>query len=423
MIRTKERVKAMGHLVTGLDIGTTKVTTIIASIQEDESVDVIGVGQVNSRGLERGMVVNLEETVYSIQESIQQAEYIADVKVDRAYVGIAGNHIRGINTSAVVSVASADNEITPEDVNRVMQTAQTMDIPPDLEIIHVFPQGYEVNGVDQVRNPVGLSGTRLEGEVYIVLASTTAVQNIKRAVSRAGVEVAEIVLQPLASSLAVLTGDEKELGVAMLDVGGGTTDIAVFTNGNIRHTAVVGLGGSNVTSDIAIVLPVPMVEARRLKHTFGYSLTSLVDEDQQIMPETGLGGRSAEPVSIQNLAEIIESRMEEIFQFAWREVQRAGLDRVLAGGVVLTGGGAMVKGAPDLARKVFGLPVKLGQPHGVGGLVNSVSSPMNATGIGLVLYGANQERLRGPSGDDGGSNEGSSPLGSAFKWMRNFLTG
>ena len=415
---------AMGRLVTGLDIGTTKITTVIAAVREDDQVDVIGTGQVASRGLERGMVVNLEETVNSISESVQQAEQIAGVKVERAYVGLAGEHIRGITTNAAVSVSRENNEIAEDDVYRVMQHAQAINIPQDLEIIHVFPQGYVVNGVEHVRNPVGLSGNRLEGEIYIVLSSATAVQNIERAVQRAGIQVCEIVLQPLASSLSVLTPDEKDLGVAMLDVGGGTTDIAVFVRGAIKHAAVVGLGGSNVTSDIAIGLTVPMSEAERLKHEHGCALMDMLEGEEEILPLTGLGGRSPEPIELDFLTDVIESRLEEIFEFAWQEVEQAGLDKQLAGGVVLTGGGAMVRGAAELARRIFGLPVKLGVPQGVVGLTESVLTPMNATGIGLVLYGASQESSQPSMQDNDEELAGdANPFGAAVRWMKDFFAG
>jgi len=416
----------MAHVVTGLDVGTTKITTIIASVRDDEQVDIIGAGQVISRGLEHGMVVNLEETVNSIAESVHRAETIAGVEVDRAYVSIAGEHVQGINSNAAIPVGRERNEITPEDVQRVLQNAQAINMPSDLRIIHVFPQGYTVNGMEHVRNPVGLAGSRLEGEVYIVRGSSTAMQNIERAVERAGVEVAELVLQPLASSMAVLEQDQMDMGVAMIDVGGGTTDIAVFVGGSIIHTAVVGVGGQNVTSDIAIKLSVPMLEAKRLKETYAYAMANLVDDDEEITPGAGLGGRKVRPFKTSFLAEIVESQMEEIFSVVWREIERAKLDKMLASGVVLTGGGAMLRGATELARSVFGLEAELGEPMGVVGLTQDVLTPVNATGVGLVLYGATQE-LHAPREEDqpeaDDSSGGKGMLGTIGEWLKDFFTG
>lgn len=419
----------LGHVVTGLDIGTTKVTTIIAEVDDADNVSVIGVGQVPSRGIERGMVVNLEETVQSIVRSVDQAQHMADVRVKAVYTSIAGEHIRGINSHAAVTVGRTSNEISRDDVNRVIEHAQTITIPPDLTIIHVIPQEFVVDSQQHIREPIGLAGSRLEGEVHIVTGAATAVQNVHRAVERAGLEVADVVLQPLASSMAVLSPDEQELGVAMLDVGGGTTDIAVFYRKAIRHTAVVGLGGTNVTNDIASVLRTAMAEAETLKMKYGCALLDLVPEDHDITPPTGLGGRQADKLALRFLTEIVESRMEEIFDFAWREITRTEYRDLLAGGVVLTGGGAMVRGSVELAQRVFGVPVKLGVPTGIGGLSEGVITPMNATGVGLVLYGASREAREHPQqhvaeiGD--GESRDSQPgrLEGVRRWFKEFLTG
>jgi len=417
---------AMGRVVAGLDIGTTKTTTIIAEVDEAENVRVIGVGQAASQGIERGMVVNLDETVQSIMRSVDEAQHMADVVIDSVYTGIAGEHIRGINSHAAVAVGRNTGEITEDDVIRVIDHAKTINIPQDLQIIHVIQQEFAIDEQRHVRNPVGLAGSRLEGEVHIVTGAATSVQNIHRAVERAGLHVADIVLQPLASSLAVLSPDEQELGVAMLDVGGGTTDIAIFYRRAIRHTSVVGLGGTNVTNDIAIGLRTPMDEAEMLKQEYGYALLDLVAEDKEIFPATGLGGRAPEPVRMRYLAEIIESRMEEIFEYAWREIERTDYGGKLASGVVLTGGGAMIKGAVELAQRVFGVPVKLGVPMGVSGLVEKVFTPMNATGVGLVLYGASQEgRSHQPSEPRPSREEESagSRVEGIYRWFREFFTG
>lgn len=419
---------ALGHVVTGLDIGTTKITTIIAEVDENENVSVIGKGQTPSRGIERGIVVNLEETVQSIVRSVDEAQHMADCTVKAVYAGIAGEHIRGINSRAAVTVGRTSNEISQEDVKRVIEHAQTITIPQDLTIIHVIPQEFVVDNQEHVREPVGLAGSRLEGEVHIVTGAATSVQNVERAVERAGLQVADIVLQPLASSMAVLTPDEQELGVAMLDVGGGTTDIAIFYRKSIRHTAVVGLGGINVTNDIASVLRTPMAEAEMLKKRYGCALLDLVPEDREIKPEAGLGGRQPEVISLRFLTEIIESRMEEVFEYAWREIKRTEYHDLLASGVVLTGGGAMIKGAVELAERVFGVPVKLGVPMGIGGLSEGVLTPMNATGIGLVLFGASQEvrtHHQYPSVAEAEEPEQARPrrLEGVRRWFKEFLSG
>jgi len=420
---------ALGHVVTGLDIGTTKVTTIIAEVDDADNVSVIGAGQIPSRGIERGMIVNLEETVQSIVRSVDEAQHMADVQVKAVYTTIAGEHIRGINSHAAVTVGRTSNEISREDVNRVIEHAQTITIPPDLTIIHVIPQEFVVDDQEHIREPVGLAGSRLEGEVHIVTGAATAVQNVHRAVERAGLKVADVVLQPLASSMAVLSPDEQELGVAMLDVGGGTTDIAVFYRKAIRHTAVIGLGGTNVTNDIASLLRTPMSEAEMLKKKYGCALLDLVPEDQEIKPDSGLGGRQPDTISLRFLTEIIESRMEEIFEFAWREIKRTEYHDLLASGVVLTGGGAMVRGSVELAQRVFGVPVKLGVPTGIGGLSEGVVTPMNATGVGLVLYGASKEVREHPQQQLTAADEeevpGSQPgrLQGVRRWFKEFLTG
>lgn len=427
---TEGKLMTTGHIVAGLDIGTTKITTIIAEINNKNDIDVIGVGEAPSQGMERGMVVNLESTVQSIMRSVSEAQHMADVRIDRVYTGIAGEHIRGINSRAAVTVGRASNEITPEDVMRVIQHAKTIEIPQDLTIIHVIPQEFTVDNQRHVRDPIGLAGTRLEGEVHIVTGSATALQNVYRSVERAGLEVADIVLQPLASSYSVLTPDEQELGVVMLDVGGGTTDIAVFYRRSIRHTAVVGLGGTNVTSDIAIGVQTTMSEAESLKKQHGCALRDLVEKERQVKPSVGLGGSAPKPVELGYLSEIVESRMEEIFEFAWHEIERTEYAGKLNSGVVLTGGGAWVKGAVELAHRVFGgMPVKLGMPgaaSGIGGLVEKVETPMHATGVGLVIYGAQQELRRLQDGEDLARDSGESDsdrFGNVYKWFRDFFTG
>ncbi len=417
---------ATGQIVAGLDIGTTKITTIIAELDDQDGVNVIGIGTAPSQGIEGGVVMNLEETVHAIMQSASDAQHMADVRINQVYTGVAGDHIRGINGHAAVSVGRASNEITSDDVLRVISHAKTIDIPPDLTVIHVIPQEFSVDSQKHVRNPVGLSGSRLEGEIHIVTGAATSVQNVQRAVERAGLEVADLVLQPLASSYSVLTPDEQDLGVVMLDIGGGTTDIALFYRRTIRHTAVIGLGGTNVTNDIAIGTHTPMNEAERLKTEHGCALLDLLPTEKEITPSQSLGGGAPQPIEHRYLTEIIESRMEEIFQFARREIERTDYAGMLNSGVVLTGGGAMIKGAVELASRIFNVPVKLGVPTGVGGLVEKIANPMHATGVGLVLYGAQQElhTPREVTDDVEELTQGEGDrFGGVYRWLREFFTG
>jgi len=395
----------LGRIVAGLDVGTTKVTTIIAEVDESESVSVIGFGQTESRGVERGMIVNLDETVDSIQKSVERAQHMAGCRISSVYVGIGGEHIRGINSHAAVTVGKITNEISEEDVKRVIDHAQNVSMPADMTVIHVIPQEYRVDDQKHIIQPIGLAGSRLEGEVHIVRGAATAEQNLRRAVQRAGLQVAGIVIQPLASALAVLSPDEQEWGVAMLDIGGGTTDIAVYHRRCIRHTAVLSIGSAYVTSDIAIGCSILMSEAEQLKKQYGRASRQLAEqennlpEDPREQPDIRflrentravLDAKIPEPKFSVELARIIELRMVELLGAAWFEIRKSGHQEYLASGVVVTGGGAMVKGAAELAQRVFGVPVRIGYPLGVGGIRESVATPANATGVGLVLFGASQ---------------------------------
>lgn len=373
-------------MIVGLDLGTTKIAAIVAEVDPENNLRVVGVGTSPSDGLRRGVVVNLDKTVQSIVKAVEEAELMAGVKVEAVYAGIAGDHIRSINSKGVIAVSRQGNEITKQDVERVIEQAKAVAIPMDREIIHVIPQDFIVDDQHGIRDPVGMSGVRLEAEVHIVTGAVTSAQNIYKSIERAGLRVIDLVLQPLASSMAVLNSDERELGTALLDVGGGTTDLALFFEGSIRHTAVIGLGGNNVTNDIAIGLRTPAAQAEVLKKKHGSAMQSLVKQDE-LIKVPGVGGREEREVSRQVLASIIEPRMEEIFSLAQREIKRTDYADLLAAGVVLTGGTSSMQGMAELAEQIFNLPVRIGYPQGVGGLVDSVKDPIHATGVGLVLYG------------------------------------
>lgn len=379
------------NVIVGLDIGTTKIGAIIAEIGEQGEPKIIGVGVSPSDGLKRGVVVDLEKTVQSITKAVQDAELMAGIKVSAVYAGIAGDHIRSINSRGVIATTRSDNEITRTDVERVISAAKAVAIPMDREIIHVLPQEFTVDDQSGIKDPIGMSGVRLEAEVHIVTGAVTSAQNIYKGVKRAGLEVLDLVLEPLASSYALLGPDELELGVVLIDLGGGTTDLAIFYDGSIRHTAVIGLGGKNVTNDIAIGLRTPVDKAEEIKITYGCALSSLVDPEEMIKVP-GVGGREPREVSRSVLSSVIEPRMEEIFSLALREIKRTSFSDMLAAGVVLTGGGSLMDGAVELAEQIFDMPVKQGTPRQISGLVDIVSSPIHATGIGLVLYGMKQPR-------------------------------
>lgn len=374
------------ELITGLDIGTTKIGVIIAEVEDDSQPKVIGVGTAPSEGLRKGVVVNVEKTVRSIENAVNQAEQMAGVKIDQVYVGIAGDHIRSYNGRGVVAVAGPDNEITEDDVRRVIDAAKAVVMPIDREIIHIIPQEFIVDDQRGIKDPLGMSGIRLETEVHIVTGAVTSAQNICRSVERAGLNVSDLVLEPLASSYSVLSEDEKELGVVVMDMGGGTTDIAMFFEGCIRHTAVVALGGGNVTNDIALCLRTPVDQAEMIKIKYGCALHSLLEDQERTIEIPGVGGRPARKVAQELLVDIIHPRMEEIFRLAAGEIRKSEFANLMTAGVVITGGAALIKGAVELAEEVFDMPVKLGIPKGFSGLIDLAKSPIHATGVGLILY-------------------------------------
>jgi len=411
---------AATNLIAGLDIGTTKIVAIIAEPDEGGSLRILGVGKSPSLGLRRGVVVNLEKTIRSIQDALDTAERLAGVEIGSIYAGIAGDHIRSINSRGVIAVSRRGNEITQPDVDRVIEAAKAIALPMDREIIHVIPQEFIVDDQSGIRDPVGMAGVRLEGEIHIITGAVTSAQNIYKSVQRAGVEVHDLVLQPLATSYAVLTEDEKELGVAVLDLGGGTADLAVFYDGSIRHTAVIGLGGENVTNDVAIGLRTPRNEAERIKIEHGVALQSMVEKDE-IIEVPGVGGRPPREVSRDVLAAIIEPRMEEIFALTLREIQRSEYVDLLTTGLVLTGGAAMLEGACELAEQVFDLPVKLGIPTGIAGLSEEVATPIYATAVGLLKYAVTEGLGRGRRFLSTGGGLFDSILARMRRWMDEFF--
>ncbi|MGC4122877.1 MAG: cell division protein FtsA [Myxococcales bacterium] len=382
--------KKSGELVVGLDIGTTKICCIVGE-QTDEGIDIIGIGTHPSKGLRKGVVVNIEATVGSIRRAIEEAELMAGCEISTVYTGIAGGHIKGINSQGIVAVK--DKEVREHDIQRVIDAAKAIAIPLDREVIHVLPQEFVIDDQGGIKEPLGMAGVRLEAKVHIVTGAVSSAQNIVKCANRTGLNVADIVLQPLASSESCLSEEERELGACLVDIGGGTTDIAIFSGGAIVHTAVIALGGNNLTSDIAIGLRTPAHEAERIKQKYGCALTAMVDKDEQIEVPS-VGGRQPRVLNRSILCEILEPRVEEIFQLVHREIQKCGYEELLASGVVITGGSSLLAGMSELAEEVMGLPVRRGSPKGIGGLVDVVKSPMYATGVGLVLYGAKHQEAK-----------------------------
>ncbi|MFI5340858.1 MAG: cell division protein FtsA [Candidatus Methylomirabilales bacterium] len=376
-----------GNLVVGLDIGTTKVCAILAEMNGGGVVDIIGVGHSPSRGLRKGVVVNIEATVDSIRRAVEDAELMAGVEIRSAFVGIAGGHIKGINSRGVIAISGKNREVAQQDIDRVIDAAKAVALPVDREVIHVLPQEFMIDDQGGIKEPLGMCGIRLEAEVHIVTGAVASAQNIIKCANKAGLEVQDIVLQQLASSEATLTPEEKELGCILVDVGGGTTDVAVFAEGSIYHTSVLAVGGDMLTNDIAIGLRTPHPEAESLKRKYGCALASMTRPEEKIEVPS-VGGRRPRVLTRQTLCEIIQPRLEELFMLVDREVRRAGYTGRVNGGVVVTGGSSIMTGVPELAEQIFDMPVRRGIPRGVGGLTDVISSPMYATGVGLGIYGA-----------------------------------
>lgn len=385
--------------ICALDIGTTKICALIAETDENQLVKIIGFGTAASEGLRRGVVINLEKTVQAIIKARERAEQMAGVEIETVYAGIAGDHIRSVNGRGVVAVAGENHIISSEDKKRVIDAAKAVALPFDREIVHILPQEFIVDDQRSIDDPVGMSGVRLEAEVHIVTCAVTAAQNIWRSIEGAGMGVMDLVLEPLASSYAVLTDDEKDLGVIVIDLGGGTTDIAMFYEGCIRHTAIVSLGGRNVTNDIAHGLRTPVDRAEGIKIAFGSAVHGENDRHETV-DVPGVGGREARKVSKSLLVDIIQPRMEEILTLAFSEIKKSDYVHLMTSGAVLTGGGAMLPGTVELAEEIFQMPVKLGVPRGIVSVSDEVNKPIHATGVGLVLYGIeNSDKIDGPFGE------------------------
>jgi len=371
-------------VIAGLDLGTTK-TCVVVGEMTPQGIDIIGIGSHPSEGLRKGVVVNIDSTVESIKRAVDEAERMSGCEISSVYAGIAGSHIKGQNSLGIVAVKG--REVDEEDVQRAIEASKAIAIPPDREILHTLPQNFIMDDQDGVRDPVGMSGVRLEAKVHIVTGAVTSIQNVVKSVNRVGLEINEIVLEQIASSEAVLSSDEKDLGVALIDIGGGTTDIAVYTEGTIKHTAVLPVGGNYLTSDIATGLRTPLTEAEKIKIRYGCAFGALIAKDETIEVPS-VGGREPREVSRQIIGRIVEPRMEEILTMACREIVKSGYEDILAAGIVLTGGTADLEGITELAEHIFNMPVRKGSPVGFGGLTDVVNSPMYATGVGLVFYGS-----------------------------------
>lgn len=379
-----------GDLIVGLDIGTTKICAVVGEVLE-ERVDIIGVGTHPSVGLRKGMVVNIESTVNSIKKAVAEAEMMAGCDISSVYVGIAGSHVSGRNSDGVIAVKN--REITHEEISKVVENAKAVPLGQDQEVIHVLPQQFKVDGQGGIQDPLGMTGVRLEAEVHIVTGSVTAVHNIIKCCNRAGLEVDDVVLEPIASAEAVLTPEEMELGVALLDIGGGTSDLAVFSENCIQQTFVLGIGGHNLTNDLSIGLRTPQKEAERLKEHFGCAISSLIDKDKAIEVPS-VGGRKPRRLSQRVMGEILEPRVEEMLSLINHEMVKSGAKAMVNAGVVMTGGTSMLANILDLAEQIFDLPVRIGYPRNIGGVVDIVNTPQCATGVGLVIYGMKSESER-----------------------------
>jgi cell division protein FtsA len=407
------------NIVVGLDIGTTKVCAIIGEVTE-EGIDIIGFGSAPSKGLRKGVVVNIAATVESIRQAVAEAELMAGCHVTTVYPGVAGGHIRGFNSHGIVAVQNG--EVTPADVSRVLDAAKAVAIPQDREVMHVLPQQFIIDDQDGITEPHGMSAVRLEVRVHIVTAAVSAVENILKCCAQAELHVPSVVLEQLASSHSVLTQDEKDLGVCLIDIGGGTTDIAIFNEGAIVHTAVLPIGGNHVTNDIAVGIRTPNEEAEKIKKRYGMAAASGAEREESIEVPS-VGGRRPRTLSRQILCDIIEPRVQEIFALVHDEIANTGYEDLLASGVVVTGGASLLSGIVDVADEELGLPVRLGVPRGIGGLVDVVRSPMYATGVGLVLYGAQHSGARPAMSRAAGSGANTGRIKTGFERFKDRIVG
>jgi cell division protein FtsA len=374
-------------MIVGLDIGTSKVVALVGEVNENGEVEIVGIGSHASRGLKKGVVVNIESTVQSIQRAVEEAELMAGCQIHSVYVGIAGSHIRSLNSHGIVAIR--DREVQSLDVERVIDAAQAVAIPADQKILHILPQEFIIDNQEGVKDPLGMSGVRLEAKVHLVTCAVNAIQNIEKCVRRCGLEVEDVILEQLASSYAVLTDDEKELGVCLVDIGGGTTDIAIFTEGAIKHTGVIPIAGDQVTNDIAMALRTPTQHAEEIKIKYACALTQLTGADETIKVPS-VGERQPRDLSRQALAEVVEPRYDELFTLIQAELRRSGFEDLIPAGIVLTGGTSKMEGAVELAEEIFHMPVRLGAPNAISGLMDIVRNPIYATGVGLLNYGQNQ---------------------------------
>ncbi len=397
-------------MIVGLDIGTSKVAAIVGEVAADGELEIKGIGTQASRGLRKGVVVNIESTVHSIQRAVEEAELMAGCNIESVYAGIAGSHVKSTNSHGVVAVP--DREVLAHDVERVIDAAEAMAIPTDQKMLHVLPQEYIIDHQDGVRDPLGMSGVRLEAKVHLVSCAANALQNIEKCIERCGLKVNGIVLEQLASSYSVLSDDERQLGVCLVDIGGGTSDIAVFTGGAIRHTAVIPIAGDQVTNDIAMALRTPTPNAEEIKIRYGRALSQLARAEQMI-EVPGAGDQPPRQLSQQTLAEVVEPRYDELFSLIQAELGRSGFEELIAAGVVLTGGAARMAGVIELAEEIFHMPVSLGKPRAVSGLKDIVRNPIHATGVGLMLFGKDQRRDAGGAGQGGSGGR----MSRLRKWL------
>ncbi len=374
------------NLIVGLDIGTSKIACIVAEVNAEGKLEVIGAGMTESSGMKKGMVVNIDATVAAVQQALQEAELMADCKITTVYTGIAGGHIRSSNAHGMIKIK--DKEVSQADVVRAIETASSISLPGDQQILHILEQEFSIDGQEGIKKPLGMSGMRLEVEIHIVTGAVSAVQNILKCIHRCGLEVHEMMLQPLASSKAVLADDERELGVCLIDIGGGTTDVAIFTGGAIRHTAVIPIAGDQITNDIAMALRTPTKDAEDIKIKYGCALRQLAPDAPIEVP--GVGERGSRMLSRQTLAEVIEPRIEELYSLVQTELRRSGFEDALSSGIVITGGSSAMQGMVELGEEIFHLPVRLGLPRNIGGLSAVVKTPRYATGVGLLVYGLEQ---------------------------------
>jgi cell division protein FtsA len=408
------KIREDKNLIVGLDIGTSKIVAIVAELQPEGTLKVIGLGQHTSRGLKKGVVINIDSTMQAIQRALEEAELMADCKISNVFTGIAGSHIKSLNSHGMVKIKDA--EVTQADVDRVVDTARAIALPSDQQILHILTQEFIIDGQEDVREPLGMSGMKLEVKVHIVTGAVAAAQNIVKCIKRCGLEVTDLILQPLASSMAVLTEDEKELGVCLVDIGGGTTDIAVFKQGAIRHTAVVPIAGDQVTNDIAVAFRTPTQAAEEIKIKHGCALRQLADP-REVVEVPGVDGREPRQLSVQTLAEVIEPRIVELYEMVLSELRRSGMEEMIASGIVISGGSSMMRGMVELGEEIFHMPVRLGMPRYVGGLSEVVSNPRYATGVGLVLMGKQQVERQMQSQMESGS------LGDILQRMKSWFKG